>query len=160
MVALEWRSLAPVPEPAQPERRPRLLTGRIGLRPGDRFAAETDWAEILAGWQLVADRGGVQYWRCPFSDKRSGWCASTNHAGTDALHVFCNAEGTPFAAGQNYSKFRAFSLLEHDGDDHAAAVELARRYRVNNRLDMVDTKRAAINFGAMVRPATRFIGSY
>jgi len=96
-------------------------------RPGDRFNAEADWADILGPhrWQVAGTSGTERRWRCPSSDKPPReHCATTGHTEADTLHVFCGAEGTPFEGGEGYSKFRAYALLEHGGSDSAAAAAL------------------------------------
>lgn len=130
---LRWRDLPPVPTDAEQDVPPPRPTSNgtaasaADERPGDRFARETDWAAILepSGWRLIAERGETRYWRHPGSDKRVGWCASTGGGGYDVLYVWCSASGTPFPSRQSVTKFRAYSLLEHGGDDAAAARHLA-----------------------------------
>ena len=138
-VPLDPDSLRPVPPDPKsfgPIRAPATDGSTDGERPGDRFARETDWAEILGppGWRLVATVGdGSRRWRCPNSSKRVGHCATTGGGGYDVLYVFCDAEGTPFRPRTSYTKFRAHSLLEHGGDDTAAAGALAERYGMHER---------------------------
>ena len=96
------------------------------LRPGDDYNLRADWGEILIpkGWTFVGSDGAdVEYWCRP--GKRNGVSATTNYANSGVLYVFSsNAE--PFDEDAGYTKFRAFALLNHDGDFSAAARELAR----------------------------------
>ena len=95
-----------------------------GNRPGDVFNAEGDWHDILEehGWNAIYDRDGVTYWRRPDKDG-PGCSATTNYAGIDLLYVFStNAE--PFESECSYSKFAAYTLLNHDGNYGAAAGQL------------------------------------
>jgi hypothetical protein len=156
---LDWSALWPVPQPDS-IREQRIHASPTGNRPGDRFTAETDWSDILRGWRLILDRPPVRYWRCPGSDKRAGWCASTGGGGFDLLYLFCNAQGTPFESRTSYSKFRAFSLLEHDGDDRAAAAMLAHRFRLNERLDGITARRGVLRLTPLVRPAARRLAPF
>ncbi|MSQ48635.1 MAG: DUF3987 domain-containing protein [Deltaproteobacteria bacterium] len=96
-----------------------------GTRPGDLFNARAIWAEILEphGWRLVYERGGTVYWRRPGKDE--GVSATTNHAGSDLLYVFTSS--SDFDSERGYSKFSAYTLLNHDGDFSKTAEELSRR---------------------------------
>jgi hypothetical protein len=74
------------------------------------------------GWQLVGDDGDqVDYWRRPGKDY--GQSATTNYEGSDLLHVF-STNADPFEDETSYTKFHAYTLLEHDGDFYAAAEKL------------------------------------
>lgn len=96
-----------------------------GTRPGDDFAARTDWGEILLphGWARLFTRNGTTFWRRP--GKSEGWSATTNYAGADLLYVFSGS--TPFQPERGYGKFGAFAVLNHGGDHRAAARDLAAR---------------------------------
>jgi len=121
-VLLDWRTLPPVPgnHRSQPPPREHATNGTSD-RPGDRYNRETDWAEILEaiGYRHVATVGDSLRWRCP--NARSGWQATTGGGGYDVFYSFCTASGTPFEQGTSYTKFRAYSLHQHAGDDSAAA---------------------------------------
>ncbi|MBV8317619.1 MAG: DUF927 domain-containing protein, partial [Planctomycetaceae bacterium] len=52
-----------------------------------------------------------------------GHSATTGHEGRDVFHVFSN-EARPFAPNESYSKFQAYALLKHGGDESKAAAEL------------------------------------
>lgn len=111
----------PEPEPVQPRTpRPR---GEVGERPGDVWAAQTDWADVLNphGWRHVYRRGDMDFWRRP--GKNIGWSARTGGR-HDGLFVWSTS--TEFPTEVHISKFRAYSVLNHDGDDSAAASELRR----------------------------------
>lgn len=131
---LDPDTLRSVPEQKPPLRivdRPIGEPDATGERPGDRFARETDWSEILRGWRLLSTRGTVRKWERPpngIPKKTPGCSATTGGGGFDVLYVF-SSNAAPFSANESYSKFRAYSLLEHGGDDKGAASFLAARYR-------------------------------
>jgi Bifunctional DNA primase/polymerase, N-terminal len=122
-----------------------------GLRPGDDFDARgPDWAEILEphGWECMSTNGDVRYWRRPGKDvpghsATTGYCQGAN--GRDLLAVFSN-NADPFDGPSDtrpcscYTKFAAYTYLNHDGDFRAAAQELRRhgygdpRQQQNGRL--------------------------
>jgi hypothetical protein len=99
-------------------------------RPGDEFDQHgPDWDRILVphGWRCVRTSGAVRYWCRPGKDG-PGWSATTGFCkgedGSDLLHIF-SSNAHPFEMGHAYGKFRAFALLEHDGDLSATAGVLA-----------------------------------
>ncbi len=97
-----------------------------GQRPGDLFNQRASWEDILVphGWQFVCSVGTEGRWRRP--DKHDpGISATTNHNGHDLLYVFSTS--TIFEAERGYSKFQAYTLLNHRGDFSAAARELAKQ---------------------------------
>lgn len=94
------------------------------LRPGDDFAAQANWADILepAGWARVCERWARTYWRRP--GKKHGISANTAiTAKGDLLYVFSTS--TLFDSERGYGKFGAYAILNHAGDFSAAAKELA-----------------------------------
>lgn len=93
------------------------------VRPGDDFAARTDWPAVLEphGWSRVFEAGGETYWRRPGKDE--SWSATTNYRGSDLLYVFSTS--TVFESERGYGKFAAYALLEHGQDYTAAAAALA-----------------------------------
>lgn len=103
-------------------------------RPGSRFNANAEWADIMegAGWTLVRAEGDCMYWCRP--GKTEGISATTNHAGSDLLYVFSSS--TEFEADTGYSKFAAYTVLEHDGDFAEAARALGEEQ------DMAATEKA------------------
>ncbi len=95
-----------------------------GLRPGDDFSQRATWADVLpvAGWMPQKSWGEVQQWTRPGKDK--GISATTNIHGTDLFYVF-SSNAHPFEQNKSYSKFAAYTLLNHAGDYKAAAKALA-----------------------------------
>lgn len=95
------------------------------IEPGDDFNAKVDWASILNphGWQLDHVDEEVGYWRRP--GKEAGQSATTNHSGKDTLYVFTDA--TAFVQHGSYSKFGAYTVLDHGGDFKAAVRALSAR---------------------------------
>ncbi|THA31764.1 bifunctional DNA primase/polymerase [Streptomyces sp. A1277] len=119
------RMVDALPVPEAPKTAPRtqpLPDGR--LRPGDDYEARADWAEILHGiFRPVITRGNTTYWG--WADGQGGIKATTGRGDADRLYVFTTS--SEFTAETPYSKFGAYSLLEHGGNHKAAAAELRRR---------------------------------
>lgn len=93
------------------------------LSPGDDYEQRTDWSDILGphGWTEVFRSGRTRYWRRP--GKRVGISATTgNSPDRDRLFVFTTS--AEFDSETPYTKFGAYSLLEHGGDYKAAARTL------------------------------------
>ena len=103
-------------------RRPDLRPSDAESRPGDHFAAETAWSELLepAGWRKMGGRDGITNWQRP--GKTIGISATTNFGGADLLHVFTSS--TDFQPDTSYSKFAAYAVLHHPGDFSLAASAL------------------------------------
>jgi hypothetical protein len=126
--AVDWPAiravLDPPPDPQpfrQPARDQRGQAPAGQLRPGDDWAAQTAWPEILRphGWKLARDLGnGRQLWTRP--GKERGTSATTRENG--GLYVFSSSTG--FETEVPYSKFGAMAVLEHGGDHAAAAAAL------------------------------------
>lgn len=117
------------PKSALPPRQPRPVTG---VRAGDAFNDQAEWTDDLllggAGWTIDRVQAGTTYWVKPGSDQREGHHATTGRAGSgdkDRLYVFSTA--TEFEVEQPISKFHAYAVLHHSGDQKAAARELSRR---------------------------------
>lgn len=118
------RSLDRMP-PAEP--LPSMGSTRTddgGDRPGDLYNAQVTWDDILVphGWTHVFTRGGTSYWRRP--GKTEGISATTNRHGSDLLWMFTSS--TAFEPDRSYTKFGAYTVLEHNGDFAAAGRELFR----------------------------------
>jgi hypothetical protein len=110
--------------PAPPRRRPGLRPGRGSV--AERFNATVTWAEVLAphGWTCPDPNpnGDGARWRHP---------GASNPKSATIRHglLFVYSQATPFRATEagaphGYSKFRAFAVLEHGGDQRAAARAL------------------------------------
>jgi hypothetical protein len=109
------------PPPAVPATPSRPRDPNV-VRPGDDFNRRATWAQILLphGWVYLGQRGQVGYWRRP--GKTTGVSATTNALGTDRLRVFTTT--TTAFEPTSYSKFGAYTLLNHHGDHHTAAETL------------------------------------
>lgn len=98
-----------------------------GNRPGDDFNRRAGWEDVLKGhgWHAVGQSGQKVLWRRPGKDH--GWSATTGHCRSelrgDLLYVF-STSAPPFEAEQAYSKFEAYTYLEHNGDWSWAAEAL------------------------------------
>ena len=106
--------------PARVKREPRPASNAHGTRPGDDFNKRANWRDILEphGWTQVYERDGVGCWRRPGKD--AGISATTDYMGSGVLYVF-STNAAPFDADTSFSKFGAYTALEHDGDYSKAA---------------------------------------
>lgn len=98
--------------------------GGTNVRPGDDFNGRADWRSILIphGWEWVFRRG--QTWHLRRPGKREGTSATIGHSndGYERLYVFTSS--TQFEPNVPYTKFAAYTLLEHHGDYAAAGRAL------------------------------------
>jgi hypothetical protein len=113
----------PKPEKPKATQTAGSKTTGDGLRPGDDFEARASWDDILVGWTVLHEQGGRKYLRRPGKD--TGWSATINHGGDDQLYVFSTS--TAFEPRKFYSKFAAYTRLEHGDDFSAAAKALAAK---------------------------------
>ena len=117
------RSLDQLPDalPAPAERPP--ATERDGDGPADDYNRRTTWQQLLErhNWTRVLVKGHVTYWRRP-GKEGGGVSATTNHGGHDMLIVFSTS--TPFETERGYTRFAAYAVLEHNGDQRAAGRDL------------------------------------
>jgi hypothetical protein len=90
--------------------------------PGDDYENSVTWESILEplGWTKVYSKGESTAWRRP--GKNEGISATTNFNGNGKLFVFSTS--TIFNAQSSYSKFAAYTQIEHRGDFRAAATHL------------------------------------
>ncbi|MCU1613734.1 MAG: hypothetical protein JWO98_1274 [Frankiales bacterium] len=97
-----------------------------GLKPGDDYEARVQWTDILAphGWTLLRTIGQTSYWRRPGKTDPGPSATTGRAADRDRLYVFSSS--TEFATETPYTKFGAYTLLNHGGDHAAAARELRR----------------------------------
>jgi Bifunctional DNA primase/polymerase, N-terminal len=121
-----WLRRLLAPPPAVPARRRPLPSSRQGESVAERFNATMTWAEVLGphGWTCpdpAGDADGAR-WRHP---------GATNPKSATIRHglLFVYTTATPFepteaGAPHGYSKFRAYAVLEHAGDQRAAARAL------------------------------------
>jgi len=96
-------------------------------RPGDDFNMRGSWEEILlpAGWRVSTRTHEKTEWTRPGKDDgcsaTTGYCKKNSK---ELLYVFSsNAE--PFEANTSYTKFGAYTQLNHNGDFKLAAKALA-----------------------------------
>lgn len=115
----------PAPRPARPMRMSQS-TGRPGESIADAFGRTTGWAAILEphGWICLDGdpNGDGARWRHP---------AATNSLSATIRHgcLFVYSTGTPFEATgagdpHGITKFRAYAVLNHNGDMGAGARHL------------------------------------
>jgi hypothetical protein len=119
-------------EYVEPERvyTPRQETAPTGERPGDRYAANVSWDDILLphGWTVAYRKGETTFWKRPGKQGR-GISATAGHCG-DHLYVF-SSNAHPFEPMRAYRKFTAYALLNAGGDFSKAATIVARQGYVN-----------------------------
>jgi len=99
-------------------------TSADGTRPGDDYNQRATWDEILTarGWTRVHQLGSGWAWRRP--GKTTGISATTGQRDdADRLYVFTTS--TEFETETPYTKFAAYTHLEHGGDYAQAAKTLA-----------------------------------
>ncbi|HEX5119819.1 MAG TPA: phage/plasmid primase, P4 family [Pseudonocardiaceae bacterium] len=115
------RTLDELPPP-EPLPDPVPLDKRDGRPPGADYNDRADWTDVLtpAGWQVVSRQGSRTFWRRP--GKRMGISAVTGGPAGDYLWVWSTSTTLPSETG--LSKWRAYALLNHQGDFHAAAKAL------------------------------------
>lgn len=125
-------SLDRAPKPAaRPLREPSALSALSsfagsGPSPMERFNASITWPELLErhGWTRLFDHGERTHW-CRPGKTPPDTSATTIEDGP--LYVFSTS--TEFEPEVGYSKFHAYALLEHGGDDSAAARHLAAYWK-------------------------------
>jgi hypothetical protein len=105
---------------------PRQDTVPTGERPGDLYAAQVSWDDILLphGWTVAYRKGETTFWKRP-GKKGRGISATAGHCG-DHLYVF-SSNAHPFEPGRAYHKFTAYALLNTGGDFSKAATIVARQ---------------------------------
>jgi Bifunctional DNA primase/polymerase, N-terminal len=108
---------------AQPQAGKKAKRSHDNSLPGDDFNCRAKWADILIpqGWAYAGEYGEETRWCRPGKD--AGVSATTNHDGSDLLHVF-SSSAPPFEADRWYSKFSAYAFLNHGGDFQEAARDL------------------------------------
>jgi putative DNA primase/helicase len=125
---------APPAQEVELRHPPALPTAAVGLSaggssPGDEFEAVTDWSDIIGphGWVLESrGAGNLRNWTRPGKETRAGSSATTGYKNDrDRLYVFSTS--TLFTANRPYTKFGAYTLLNHNGNFSAAASALARQ---------------------------------
>ena len=135
-----------VKPPERPEvaDRPTTPSPDAGHRPGDIWAAQTSWADILGpdGWtfKYAARDNGGDMWTRPGKEPRQGVSASVGHKGSDVLKVFTSSiEGMGLAEGETYTKIGYLAATRHSGDHSAAAAWLASQgHREDERQVIAD----------------------
>lgn len=96
----------------------------ITNRPGDAFEQQKSWEEILTphGWTIFHVQGEITQWCKPNASDRH--CHATTGK-TSGLYVF-SSNAYPFEPMRSYSKFAAYTLLDHNGNFEQSASKLAQ----------------------------------
>lgn len=118
--------LAPERRAAAPMEPGRLFWRFIGPSVADAFSADASWTDVLAlhGWACLdfdPDADGAR-WRHPSAT--AAWSATIRNG-----CLFVYSTNTPFGMTEpgdphGYTRFRAYAVLNHNGDLRAAAQAL------------------------------------
>jgi hypothetical protein len=94
-------------------------------KPGEDYGKRTRWEDILEplGWTRGRTTGGRTGWARPGKSLREGIGATTGNGENDLLYVH-TSNAPPFAPGCSYSKFGAYTVVNHGGDFFRAAQTL------------------------------------
>ena len=120
----QWKSIRA--KSKRPSNSYKSLVARESL-PGRDFDVRAEWADVLlpAGFSYNGEGAeGTETWTRP--GKSKGVSVTTGYGELDLMFVF-TSNADPFEQEEWYTKFAAYTLLEHDGDFHLAASELKRR---------------------------------
>ena len=114
--------------PEAPPRTPAAPTvaADAGSRPGDLWAAETSWYDLLTadGWTHAGRGGsGEEQWVRPGKTVRDGISATVGYGGSDVLKVFTTSH-PQLNAEETYTKLGYLAATRHGGDHGAAARAL------------------------------------
>lgn len=104
----------------RPERAPAPLAGD---RPGDLWAQQVTWDELLTadGWtKLRPGPEGEDRWVRPGKDAREGPSATVGYKGSDVLKVFTSSH-PHLRADETYTKLGYLAATRFSGDHSAAA---------------------------------------
>lgn len=119
-------ALAGLPED-KPEvvREPKPLVIGPDLSVGDEYDLRNDWADVLLGhFDYVCHRGQARMWLRIGSESGAKWSASTGRAADrDRLYLF-TSEVRGLDPNTPYTKFAAYTFLNHGGDFKAATLAL------------------------------------
>jgi hypothetical protein len=123
-----WLIKLLLPEPAPCRLTPSRSTGHTGTSIADEYSATTSWHDILAphGWRCLhtdPDADGA-VWLHPAATSA---CSATVRNG--CLFVYSTNTAFDITEPSNpkgYTRFRAYALLNHDGDMSAAAKALLK----------------------------------
>lgn len=123
------RACIPKPEPGEPPEPKPIRARRVGDEsPAELFTRAVEWDQILEphGFVKMYEHGAAVYWRHAAASSPAGTpSAATNPNGSPVLVVFSESASAatklPIGAGAKLTKFRAWAILNHDGDLKAAA---------------------------------------
>ncbi len=107
--------------------RPAAPAADVGTRPGDMWAAQTSWRQLLEadGWTFDGvGRDSDERWVRPGKEARDGISATVNYKGSDVLKVFSSSVPN-LRAEETYTKLGYLAATRHGGDHSAAARWLA-----------------------------------
>ena len=90
-------------------------------RPGSIFNATADWKDVLDGWTWV-EQAPEGHWYVRRPGKSEGVSGSVGYGGSDLLWVWTTS--TEFDSDVSYTKFGAYTVLNHAGDFSTAGQTL------------------------------------
>lgn len=95
-------------------------------RAGDEYARTHTWEDILgpAGWRAHHTKDKTTYWTRPGKDPADGVSAATGGDYDPPVLWVWSTNGAPFRPEETYTKWGAYTLLEHGGDFTAAAAQV------------------------------------
>ena len=118
------RKLNEVPEDAPEPTPERVSKHSFGdSSPADEYCASTSFRQILEphGWQYLFKKGDNEHYCRP--GKRGETSATVK---SDEVMFVFSSNASPFEPSKGYSKFQAMALLEHGGNESAAASEIVK----------------------------------
>jgi hypothetical protein len=124
---------APLTAPT-PRRQPRTTGTRLMERPGDRYNAETAWADILSadGWSIHSGRrgrdGDYELWTRPGKTADEGASASLYYGGGNSLKVFTSSV-PGLAQDTAYDPLGYLAATRHGGSIDKAVRALGDEHR-------------------------------
>lgn len=120
-------------EAQKPRQSPSVPTGSepASDRPGDRYAAQTTWAELLVpdGWTFShLGMDGEEHWTRPGKKVSQGTSATTNYAGKDSLKVFTSSLLPHLEPGKTYTKmgYLAATRFSNSENPHSEAARYVK----------------------------------
>lgn len=122
---LDRREQPPAPAPLPVLASPSPVSGGAGSRPGDLWAQQTSWRDLLEadGFQFSHATGEEEYYARPGKDPRLGHSVTVNYRGSDLLKVF-SSNIPELAPDLTYSKFGYLASYRFNGSFYAATQSL------------------------------------
>lgn len=121
-------------------------------RPGDLFNRHGPaWAELLTphGWiHRLIDSQGRQHYRRPGKRRDTTSAVVFTDGGEELFYVY-STKAPPFEAGQAYTRFAVYTMLQHGGDYRLAAAVVRTLLPSTNTALQPAVKNAATTVGGV-----------